>query len=229
MLKQILIPIVVVLIALFLFLFAIGSFKETSKQLMQAVYIDKDYAKYKQLLSKLSTKLFLSKKQRLLMDLSIYDSMDDDEKWKVTLKQINQYSYGLHDTLNIKYMQMKFYIKHHDLIESKKVFESLEEFRNNEDAYIKGIIKEFEYIYYVDGLRDTSYLDEMIRLANNVDVPYSKALFFLRASLLQHKLHNDKESKSNLNKVHDLLTKRVFDEVIHSVGCEDVVKQIKDN
>lgn len=221
MLKQILIAVVIVIIAAVLYLWAVGNFKKKSNELTKLVYVDHDFEGYKNVSNSLSCKIFLSKKQRLLLDSAMYDYLKLDDELQSCLNKLNAIKLTDQEFLNVNYMQMKLYIRQNDSSKASALYQQVtEKFQNAESAYIRGIVKEYEFLYYVDYLHDISYLKEIERLANKVDIKYSKALFNIRAAILK-KTHN-MNYRSNLDKAKELVEEDVLNEILSSIGYNEL-------
>ena len=217
MLKQILIGVAIVLAAALLYLWAVGNFKKKSNDLTKFIYVDHDFESYKKLASTLTCKVFLSKKQRLLLDSAMFDYLKLDDELQSCLNKLNAMKLTDQEWLNVNYMQMKLYIRQKDEDAATRLYGDVQShFGNNESSYIRGVVKEFEFLYFVDFKHDASYMDQIEKLANKVDVKYSKGLFFLRSAILKNSV--GKPYLTSLNKARELLNDDVVREILGSIG-----------
>ena len=217
MVRQVLIGVAIVLAAAVLYLWAVGNFKKKSNDLTKFIYVDHDFESYKKLANSLMCKMFLSQKQRLLLDSAMYEYLKLDDELQSCLNKLNAKKLTDQEWLNVNYMQMKLYIRQMNEEAAENLSTNVQlRFDRTESPYIRGIVKEFEYLYFVDFKQDSSYLEQMEKLANKVDVKYSKGLFYLRSAILKNSV--GRSYTGSLNKAREILNDDVVKEILRSIG-----------
>ena len=208
-----------VVVAGILFLYALHTFRKKSVLLMKAVYADRDYDQYRKLLKSLSCRLFLSKKQRLILNMSVCLGENNDEELLTVFQQLERQKLLPQEMLDLYCNKLRYYIKKRDQQNVEKLYEEVnEEFKEETASYIKGILKEIYYMYEVDYKENDQLLNEMKQLYGNITVEQSKGIFAARCTRLYLKKRDIENAKSYYKKACACLDKEIVKELL--CGCD---------
>lgn len=204
-----------VILAIVLYLVIFNAFQKKSNLLMKYVYIDKDYEAYRRLSNSLICKLFLSKKQRYILDMSVYENEKNDDRLVFTFEKLHSMNLEAQEELNLYINELHYYIRKNDENSINKLYqEATEKYSDNETAYIRGILKEMYYVYEVDYKKNTSLINELKRLYENIQVEQSKGIFAVRLSKLYRYKNDLKNSDSYYNKAIQHLGKEAVQQLL---------------
>lgn len=224
MLKAILPILIGAVVAILIFFLVFHSFKKKSMLLMKAVYIDKDYDAYRKLLNSWTCKLFLSKKQRLILNMAVYEGENKENELLNVFEQLHRIKLNAQQDLDLYYNEIRYYMRKKNTDKIEELYHEVKEKYKNESAsYIKGILKEMYYLYEVDYKENTKLLSEVKKLYENISVEQSKGIFAARCCRLYLKKNDLKNAKEYYEKAVQHLNKEMADQLLY-----DVSDKIKD-
>lgn len=221
MLKDILIVLIIALIAAIIFLIIFNAFRKKSMMMMKAVYADRNFEEYRRLANSLSGKLFLSKKQRLIFNMTIYENENNDELLLETFKKLEKQKLNDQQKLDLYYNELRYYIRHKDSEKVDQLYEEVQtKYKSNESSLIKGIMKEIYYLYEVDYKENIELIDEVKNLYNNITVEYSKGIFAARCCKLYLKNKDLKNAKFYYEKAKTYLNEAQMKEMLNDISFQ---------
>lgn len=200
-----------VLLAIVLYLIIFNGWSKKSNLLMRYVYVDKNYEAYRKLSKSLLCRLFLSKKQRYTLDMAVYEGEKNEECLVYTFDKLHRMKLEPQEELNLYINELHYYIRKKDDASIKRIYnEATEKYKDNETAYLRGIVKEIYYIYEVDYKENTLLIDEIKKLYQNIQVEQSKGIFALRLVKLYRCKGDLKSAEDYYNKAVKLMGKEAI-------------------
>ena len=202
-------------LAVVLFFAAFHLFKKRSMQLMRAVYSDKNYDVYRQLVNTWICKLLLSKKQKLFFEMAVCEGEGREEDLLSTFERLKKQKLNTQETLDLYYNQLRYYIRKKDDEQIEATYlEAKEKFKDNQSGLVAGSMKEMLYLVEVDYRENTDYLKEIEKLAHDITIEHSKGIFCARACRLYLKKNNQKKADEYYSKAVCCLNRETVDELL---------------
>ena len=191
--------------------------RKRAQTLYELLYSTRDFDKYFKVSNDWISRFLIGKKQKLSMDITAYEGISDEEKLLETIDSLLMMRITDVERLNLNHLKMRLYHQSGKINEIDELYQKLcVDYAENDkySAEIRGMMLEIKYLYYVDILLDTSYFEEMKKLADSVDIPMSKGIFALRTAKLSRKMGNEKVSQKYCRIAEKNLKETVFEKDI---------------
>lgn len=215
MLKNLLIVLAGVGIAFIIFLIVLQFSNKKAEEMVNLLYVKKDTEGYRKVADSFLAKLIVGSKQRLIFDMTYYRMTENDEKLEEVFSLLANKKLSPQESFERFQNAFQYYLKNERYEELEEEYQNMvEKYSESEDMYVKGTMKEFQYMYSVDYKGDVSLLKEMEERYENISFEQSKGIFAFRCYHLCVLNNEKKKAEKYKNQAIRLLGKEAVNEMM---------------
>lgn len=215
MLKNLLIVLAGVGIAFVIFLIVLQFSNKKAEEMVNLLYVKKDTEGYRKVADSFLAKLIVGSKQRLIFDMTYYRMTENDEKLEEVFSLLANKKLSPQESFERFQNVFQYYLKNERYEELEEEYQNMvEKYSESEDMYVKGTMKEFQYMYSVDYKGDVSLLKEMEERYENISFEQSKGIFAFRCYHLCVLNNEKKKAEKYKNQAIRLLGKEAVNEMM---------------
>lgn len=215
MLKNLLIVLAGVGIAFVIFLIVLQFSNKKAEEMVNLLYVKKDTEGYRKVADSFLAKLIVGSKQRLIFEMTYYRMTENDEKLEEVFSLLANKKLSPQESFERFQNVFQYYLKNERYEELEEEYQNMvEKYSESEDMYVKGTMKEFQYMYSVDYKGDVSLLKEMEERYENISFEQSKGIFAFRCYHLCVLNNEKKKAEKYKNQAIRLLGKEAVNEMM---------------
>lgn len=197
-----------IILGIILLLIIASLYQAKMKRLFDALYTNnKDY--FFKVYNELSTKLLLSKKDRMLIGINAYLYYEDYVKAQQLIETLNQAKLNLDKKILLYQKELSLYCKIKNHPKAKEALDKLKNCLQSHPAK-ESILKEANYQYNVDLNHDVAYIDSLLKDAINEKTVFMQGIYYLRIAVLSYYHKKTKDAMLYLNKSEEALKETVY-------------------
>ena len=216
--KNILVIIILFVIFFVFYWYATFLYQKKIEELSDAIYKNHDYNLFKKILNQSDTKLFISRKQRNILETSARLMFNDLDKIEELFNNLCDEKLIPSQRVTLYSNQIMYYIMKKDKEKAVEVYKDFEEeFKNINDLYVQGLLKETRYQVYVDLLEDTSYMDVLAKEINETRNDVLKGNYLLRLGKLLLKDNRKKEAIEYFENAEKSLENTIYKKELEAI------------
>lgn len=187
MMKSIAILLGAVVFCIIAYFVAARIFRKQIRRMSEALYIQRDAQEFYRIVKQPMTKLFLSKREELLLTIDAAILEEDEELLLDCFQTLNKMKLSPGQQLKLVQHEMVYYSAKKD---KEQLLTALERFQKScgeiEDIGIKAVLTEGEWMYHVDMEHDVAYLPRLLEIKPNDKLPAATGILYYRIGMLYH-------------------------------------------